>query len=70
MTGVQTCALPIFYKVGYVYQQKQMWAVYFDLETAQEAMVKMITRGVEVTGLESQKLVRGDNILRIIRKST
>jgi hypothetical protein len=58
-----------FYKVGYVYQEKQMWAVYFDLETAQEAMVKMIGRGLEVTGLESQKLVRGENIVRIIRKS-
>ena len=45
-----------FYKVGYIYEEKQMWAVYFDLETAQEAMVKMIHRGLEVTGLESQKL--------------
>jgi hypothetical protein len=58
-----------FYKVGYIYQEKQMWAVYFDLETAQEAMVKMISRGLEVTGLESQKLTRGENIVRIIRKS-
>ena len=58
-----------FYKVGYIYQEKQMWAVYFDLETAQEAMVRMISRGLEVTGLESQKLTRGENIVRIIRKS-
>jgi hypothetical protein len=58
-----------FYKVGYIYQEKQMWAVYFDLETAQEVMVKMIARGLEVTGLESQKLTRGENIVRIIRKS-
>lgn len=58
-----------FYKVGYIYQGKQMWAVYFHLETAQEAMVKMISRGVEVTGLESQKLTRGENIVKIIRKS-
>jgi hypothetical protein len=58
-----------FYKVGYIYQEKQMWAVYFDLETAQEAMVKMISRGLEVTGLESQKLTRGENIVKIIRKS-
>jgi hypothetical protein len=58
-----------FYKVGYIYQEKQIWAVYFDLETAQEAMVKMIARGLEVTGLESQKLTRGENIVRIIRKS-
>ena len=58
-----------FYKVGYIYQEKQMWAVYFDLETAQEAMVKMIARGLEVTGLESQKLTRGENLVKIIRKS-
>jgi len=58
-----------FYKVGYIYQGKQMWAVYFHLETAQEAMVRMISRGLEVTGLESQKLTRGENIVRIIRKS-
>ena len=58
-----------FYKVGYIYQGKQMWAVYFNLETAQEAMVRMISRGLEVTGLESQKLTRGENIVRIIRKS-
>ena len=58
-----------FYKVGYIYQEKQMWAVYFDLETAQEAMVKMIARGLEVTGLESQKLIRGENLVRTIRKS-
>jgi GMP synthase-like glutamine amidotransferase len=58
-----------FYKVGYIYQEKQMWAVYFHLETAQEAMVKMISRGMEVTGLESQKLTRGENIVKIIRKS-
>jgi hypothetical protein len=58
-----------FYKVGYIYQEKQMWAVYFDLKTAQESMVKMIARGLEVTGLESQKLTRGENLVKIIRKS-
>jgi hypothetical protein len=58
-----------FYKVGYINQGKQMWAVYFQLETAQEAMVRMISRGLEVTGLESQKLTRGENIVRIIRKT-
>lgn len=57
-----------FYKVGYTYQGKQMWAVYFDLETAQEAMVRMISRGVDVTGLESQKLVRGENLRKTISK--
>jgi len=56
-----------FYKVGYIYQEKQMWAVYFDLETAQEAMVKMIARGLEVTGLESQKIVMGGNLRGVHR---
>lgn len=56
-----------FYKVGYIYQGKQMWAVYFDLETAQEAMVKMISRGLEVTGLESQKIVVGNNLRGVHR---
>lgn len=56
-----------FYKVGYIYQEKQMWAVYFQLESAQEAMVKMISRGMEVTGLESQKIVMGDNLKGVHR---
>ena len=59
-----------FYKVGYIYQEKQMWAVYFDLETAQEAMVKMISRRVEVTGLESQKIVIGENLKRIPKRKS
>jgi len=50
-----------FYKVGYIYEGKQKWAVYFNLESAQEAMIKMIGRGLEVTELKSQKLTRGDN---------
>ena len=45
-----------FYKVGYIYQEKQMWAVYFQMESAQEAMMKMISRGMKVTGMESQKI--------------
>ena len=56
-----------FYKVGYIYQEKQMWAVYFQLESAQEAMVKMIARGMEVTGMESQKIVMGDNLKGVHR---
>jgi len=56
-----------FYKVGYIYQEKQMWAVYFQLESAQEVMVKMISRGMEVTGLESQKIVMGDNLKGVHR---
>jgi hypothetical protein len=45
-----------FYKVGYKYMDKQMFAVYFTLGIAQAAMRKMINRKVEVTGLESQML--------------
>jgi hypothetical protein len=45
-----------FYKVGYHYQGKINYAVYFQLKNAQEAMLKMIQRGVNVTGLESQKI--------------
>jgi hypothetical protein len=56
-----------FYKVGYIYQEKQMWAVYFQLESAQEVMMKMIARGMEVTGLESQKIVMGDNLKGVHR---
>ena len=56
-----------FYKVGYIYEGKQKWAVYFNLESAQEAMVKMIHRGLEVTELKSQKLTRGDNMKGVHR---
>ena len=56
-----------FYKVGYIYEGKPKWAVYFNLESAQEAMVKMIRRGLEVTGLESQKIVMGDNLKGVHR---
>jgi hypothetical protein len=45
-----------FYKVGYKYMGKQMFAVYFSLAIAQTAMRNMMNRKVEVTGLESQKL--------------
>ena len=56
-----------FYKVGYIYEGKPKWAVYFNLESAQEAMVKIIRRGLEVTELKSQKLVRGYNLKGVHR---
>ena len=56
-----------FYKVGYIYEGKPKWAVYFNLESAQEAMVKMIRRGLEVTELKSQKFIRGDNLKGVHR---
>lgn len=54
-----------FYKVGYKYMGKQMWAVFFQMESAQEAMVKMIKNGVEVTGMESDTLQKKQTILEI-----
>lgn len=45
-----------FYKVGYKYDGRQLYACYFNIESAQEAMMKMIVKGIEVTGMESQKL--------------
>ena len=40
-----------FYCVGYTYQDEAKSAVYFNLESAQEAIVKMMSRGVECSGL-------------------
>lgn len=54
-----------FYKVGYKYMGKQMWAVFFQMESAQEAMMKMIKRGVEVTGMDSDTLEKKQTILEI-----
>jgi hypothetical protein len=45
-----------FYKVGYKYENTQMFAVYFQLVNAQSAMKKMIQNNVRVTGLESHQL--------------
>lgn len=49
--------LPIeYYKVGYYLGDDHRFAVYFQLESAQEAMMKMIGRGSVVTGLTSATL--------------
>jgi hypothetical protein len=45
-----------FYKVGYILDDEQKWACYFDLTSAQEAMMKMIRNGVNVTGMDTQTL--------------
>lgn len=44
-----------FYYVEYTYMDSRKRAVYFTLETAQEAMMKMIKRGVECHGLSEWK---------------
>jgi len=43
-----------FYKVGYYLDDRHTWACYFNLESAQEAMMKMLKRGMNVTGMETQ----------------
>lgn len=44
-----------FYYVEYEYMDSRLKAVYFTLESAQEAMVRMIKRGVECYGLHEWK---------------
>lgn len=44
-----------FHYVEYSYMNKRMRAVYFELESAQEAMMKMMKRGVECHGLHEWK---------------
>lgn len=46
-----------FYKVGYILDEEHKWACYFDFNCAQEAMMKMIRRGINVTGMETQMMV-------------
>lgn len=45
-----------YYAVEYEYMGKQMFACYFQLESAQEAMMKMIKKGMNVKGLEEKSL--------------
>ncbi len=45
-----------FYTVGYLLDGQEKWACYFNFNCAQEAMMKMIRRGIEVTGMETQTL--------------
>ena len=44
-----------FYYVEYTYMGNKQKAVYFQLESAQEALIKMIQRGVECHGLHEWK---------------
>lgn len=44
-----------FYYVEYTYMNSKLKAVYFTLEDAQEAMVKMMKKGVECHGLHEWK---------------
>jgi hypothetical protein len=45
-----------YYVVEYYLQDQKKYACYFNMESAQEAMMKMIRCGVKVAGMESKKL--------------
>jgi len=45
-----------FYCVDYVYQGNDKVAVHFDMVSAQQAMMSMIKRGVEVKGMREIKV--------------
>jgi len=44
-----------FYTVEYEFMGEQKFACYFQLESAQEALVKMMRNGVECTGMREWK---------------
>jgi hypothetical protein len=44
-----------FYCVKYEYMDRKMNAVYFQLQSAQEAMMKMMRKGVKCNGLHEIK---------------
>jgi hypothetical protein len=44
-----------FYCVDYIHMGEQKSAVYFQLESAQEALVKMMRQGIECQGLREWK---------------
>ena len=45
-----------FYTVEYEFMGERKFACYFHLESAQEAMMKMIKKGMIVKGLETKTL--------------
>jgi len=45
-----------FYTVKYEFMGETKFACYFNLESAQEAMMKMIKKGMGVNGLENRSL--------------
>ena len=65
-----------YYVVSYMHtlyghdQPTLQHAVYFQLESAQEAMMKMINRGQEVVELKEKSLAVSPQILGIVRKGT
>lgn len=65
-----------YYVVSYMHtlyghdQPTLQHAVYFQLESAQEAMMKMIKRGQEVVELKEKSLAVSPQILGIVRKGT
>lgn len=47
-----------FYTVEYEFMNESRFACYFQLESAQEAMMKMIKKGMVVKGLETKTLTK------------
>jgi hypothetical protein len=45
-----------FYTIEYEFMDETKFACYFNLESAQEAMMKMIKQGMVVKGLETRTL--------------
>jgi hypothetical protein len=44
-----------FYCVDYIYMNKKQSAVYFELESAQEAILRMLKNGVDCKGVREWK---------------
>lgn len=65
-----------YYVVSYMHtlyghdQPTLQHAVYFQLESAQEAMMKMIKRGQDVVEMKEKSLAVSPQILGIVRKGT
>jgi hypothetical protein len=57
-----------FYCVDYLYMGNKKSAVYFQLESAQEALLKMMKSGVECEGLREQKIKPKPEIMSIKKK--
>jgi len=45
-----------YYAIEYELMGETKYAIYFQLESAQEAMLKMIKRGTVVKGMETKQL--------------
>jgi len=66
----------IYYTIAYTHtlygdtKPTTQYACYMTLQSAQEALMKMIKRGQDVIGMEEKKLVLSPQILTIHRRGT